>query len=151
MPEVMDPVSIVESQEQPVRELQRLLQSTGRASLVGPKGEALPLPEPVYDLLLAILRNLQEGKAISLVPYMQELTTQQAADILGVSRPFFVGLLADGKLRYHRVGTHRRVYLKDLLEYKKARDVARHEGLNQMARDAVAAGVYDKLLIPEDD
>jgi excisionase family DNA binding protein len=92
---------------------------------------------------------MEQGKAISIVPVMQELTTQQAAEQLGVSRPFFVKLLETGKLPFHLVGTHRRVYLKDLLSYKQKRDQDRHAAIEQMADEAEQAGLYDKVILPE--
>ena len=70
--------------------------------------------------------------------------------MLGVSRPFFVKLLGSGKLPHYLTGTHRRVYLKDLLTYKQHRDRERHEALNRMAQEAEAAGLYDKVLLPEE-
>lgn len=109
----------------------------------------MELPDAVYDLLLKILNVMEEGKAISIVPVMHDLTTQQAAELLGVSRPFFVKLLETGNLAYHLTGTHRRVYLKDLLAYKQHRDQERHAALERMAEKDDQAGLYDKVLLPE--
>jgi excisionase family DNA binding protein len=146
----LDPVSLPASQEEQVNALHELLRREGKARLIGKGGEpAMELPDAVYDLLLQILEGMQDGKAISIVPVMQDLTTQQAAEMLGVSRPFFVKLLESGKLPHHLTGTHRRVYLKDLLAYKQHRDCERHEALNRMAQEAEDAGLYDKVLLPE--
>jgi excisionase family DNA binding protein len=108
------------------------------------------LPDAVYELLLRILDGMQQGKAISIVPVMQDLTTQRAAGLLGVSRPFFVKLLESGKIPFHLTGTHRRVYLKDLLAYKEQRDRERLDALDQMAREAEELGLYDKVLLPDE-
>ena len=143
-----DPISIPAAQEGQIRELRRLVQSGG-AKLVGPDGHQIPLPEPVHDLLLMILKNLQAGKAISIVPEHQQLTTQRAANILGVSRPFLVGLVEKGEIPFHMVGSHRRIYLRDLLDYKRRRDSARHEAINNIARAEMEAGTYDKVVLPE--
>jgi excisionase family DNA binding protein len=78
------------------------------------------------------------------MPYSQELTTQQAADLLNVSRPHVVTCLEAGAMPFHRVETHRRVYLKDLLEYKHHRDAARRHELQAMVDEARELGVYDK-------
>ena len=86
---------------------------------------------------------------VSIVAEHQDLTTQRAANILGVSRPFLVGLLEDGHIPFHMVGSHRRIYLRDLLAYKQRRDTARHEALDRMAKTELEAGTYDKVVLPE--
>src|SRR5262245_24118320 len=109
----LDPVTLPSSQEEQVHALHEMLQREGKACLVGKGGEpAIELPDAVFDLLLRIMDAMEEGKAISIVPIMQDLTTQEAAQLLGVSRPFFVKLLDTGKISHHMTGTHRRVYLK---------------------------------------
>jgi excisionase family DNA binding protein len=143
-----DPISVPQAQEGQIRDLRRMIQG-GEAKLVGPDGHQLAIPEPVHDLLLLILKNLQPGKAISIVPEHQQLTTQRAANILGVSRPFLVKLLENGDIPFHMVGSHRRIYLRDLLDYKRRRDAARHEAINNMARAEMEAGTYDKVVLPE--
>jgi excisionase family DNA binding protein len=143
-----DPISIPETQETEIRDLRRLIQG-GDAKLVGSDGRQIAIPQPVHELLLAILKNLQAGKAISIVPEHQQLTTQRAANILGVSRPFLVGLLENGDIPFHMVGCHRRIYLRDLLDYKRRRDAARHEAINSMARAEMEAGTYDNVTLPE--
>jgi excisionase family DNA binding protein len=110
---------------------------------------ALELPDTVYELLLKVVSGLQQGKAISVVPVTQDLTTQEAAEFLGVSCPFFVKLLKANNLPFHQVGTHRRVYLKDLIDYKHRRDHQRREALDTMAREADEAGLYDQVLLPD--
>lgn len=148
MPTLIDPISIPKTQENQIRDLRRLVQEGG-AKLVGPDGREIEIPEPVHELLLLILKNLQAGRAISIVPEHQQLTTQRAADILGVSRPFLVGLLENGDIPFHMVGSHRRIYLRDLLEYKRQRDAARHEAINNMARAEMEAGTYDSVVLPD--
>jgi excisionase family DNA binding protein len=147
----LDPITLPQSQEEQVSELHELLQKAGSARLVGKGGEpAIELPDAIYGMLLKILDFMEQGKAVSIVPVTQELTTQQAAELLGVSRPFLVKQLEAGKVRFHNAGTHRRVYLKDLLEYKQQRDQDRHSALNRMAQEAVEAGLYDKVLLPDE-
>lgn len=148
---IFDPVSLPASQEEQVHALHELLRREGRARLIGRGGEpAVELPDAVYELLLRILDGMQQGNAISIVPVMQNLTTQQAAALVGVSRPFFVKLLESGALPFHLTGTHRRVYLKDLLAYKEHRDRERREALDQMAKEAEDVGLYDKVLLPDE-
>jgi excisionase family DNA binding protein len=143
-----DPISMPERQEGQIRNLRRLMQQGG-AKLVGPDGQQIAIPEPVHALLLMILKNLQAGNAISIVPEHQQLTTQRAANILGVSRPFLVSLVEAGDIPFHMVGSHRRIYLHDLLDYKRRRDAARHQAINSMARAEMEAGTYDKIILPD--
>jgi excisionase family DNA binding protein len=147
---VVDPVFLPASEKAQVQALHEMLSREGHARLVGKGGEpAIDLPDAVYGLLLRILARMQEGKAVSIVPVMQDLTTQQAAILLGVSRPYFVRILEAGKLPFHLTGTHRRVYLKDLMAYKRHRDHERHEALDRMGREAEHLGIYDQVLVPE--
>jgi excisionase family DNA binding protein len=134
--------------ENPYRTLRRLAQSKS-ATLTGKRGKSIPLPPQVRILLAEIARNLEAGKSVAIVPDHQELTTQRAANLLGVSRPFLVKLLEDGKLAFHRTGAHRRVYLADVIEYRDRRDAARHAAIRQLAREDVAAGSYDKVILPK--
>src|ERR1700739_499194 len=79
------------------------------ALLLGPDGEQVPLPEEVYRVLVEVVEAMREGKVITLVPRPQRLTTQEAADFLGISRPTMVKLLEDGKIPYEQPGRHRRI------------------------------------------
>jgi excisionase family DNA binding protein len=81
-----------------------------------------------------LLRLVGRGDAVTLVPVSQMLTTQQAADILNVSRPFLIDLLAKQEIRHTMVGRHRRIKAKDLFAYKRARDQTRSEALDDLAR-----------------
>jgi len=99
----------------------------------------------LYRVLIKIVQDLSDGKAVSLTSAAQELTTQEAASFLGCSRQFLVRLLDGGQIPFHRVGTHRRVYLRDLTAFRRQRDLNRHEAIRRMARDAVADGVYDEF------
>jgi excisionase family DNA binding protein len=143
MPFILKPATISEAQEGEVAELRRRLEGD-RAR--GHRGlHEIALPDTLYRLLLKIIKALADGKAVSLTSAAQEMTSQEAANFLGVSRPFLVRLLDKGKIPFHRAGTHRRVYLQDLISSRKERDRRRHEGIEQMTRDAVKDGVYDEF------
>lgn len=99
-------------------------------------GADIELPAAAVQLLVHLLAQMAEGNAITLMPIHAELTTQQAADLLGVSRPFLVKELDDRKIPYRKVGTHRRVLFKDLMEYKEKMDAKRNEILDELTKQA---------------
>jgi excisionase family DNA binding protein len=84
-----------------------------------------------------------------LPPEEQQFTTQRAAELLGMSRPYLIHLLDAGEMPYDLVGEHRRIALRDVLAYAKRRAEARRAALDKMARDAFEAGLYDNATIPE--
>jgi excisionase family DNA binding protein len=104
-------------------------------SLRGSNGESdeLILPGEVLQILLDVLAEMAQGHAISLVPRHQELSTQEAASLLNVSRPYLVGLLEKGEIPFRKIGTHRRVALRDVLDYKERIDRQRSESLDTLA------------------
>jgi len=143
-----EPVALPESEEVQIRDLNRMLQ-LGSPALVGADGERLELPGTVFRLLKDIVRNMQLGRAVVLIPENQQLTTQRAADLLGVSRPHLIKLLEAGELPHHKAGSHRRIYLKDLAAYQKRRDMERKAALDRIAKEAFESGLYDRTGIPE--
>jgi len=91
------------------------------------------LPEEIGSLVHRLLSEVAQGHAVQLIPVQAELRTQEAADLLGVSRPHLVKLLDEGKLSSWKVGTHRRVKLQDLLAYRDQRDLERQQALQDLA------------------
>lgn len=91
------------------------------------------LTEGLSDLLMEVLRHVGSGDAVTIVPVSQMLTTQQAADILNVSRPFLISLLEKEDIKFTTVGRHRRVRAEDLFAYKQSRDQKRSAALGDLA------------------
>ena len=102
----------------------------------GAEEETIELPAGAVKLLVEILEDMASGRSVTIVPQNAELTTQQAADFLNVSRPFLIRLLAGKKIPFRMVGTHRRVRLEDVLKYKEGVDAERRKVLDQLASDA---------------
>jgi len=98
--------------------------------------QKLLLPATAVRLLLDLLTEMAAGNAITLIPVHAQLTTQQAADVLNVSRPFLVSLLEQGKIPHVKVGTHRRILFEDLMRYKKEIDRERQKALDELIRES---------------
>ncbi len=130
--------------------LYRMLVHEGTAALIGPDGHRIDLPSTVHEILVRVVEQMQEGKAIAILPLVDELSTQAAADLLGISRQFFVRECEAHKLPFHYTGTHRRVFLKDLLDYKRQREQARREAIVRIARQSEDLGDYNKFVPPEE-
>jgi excisionase family DNA binding protein len=113
------------------------IQSLDRVSLLkDDTGREVIVPTAALSLLLDVLTQMAQGNAITLLPYHAELTTQESADILNVSRPFLVKLLESREIGFRYVGKHRRVLLQDVLKYKANIDRARNETLNELVAQA---------------
>lgn len=98
-------------------------------------GETIALPGSAARLLLDILTEIAEGNAVTMMPMHAELTTQQAAELLNVSRPYLVRLLENDQIPHRKVGTHRRIMFKDLMAYKKSIDAEREKVLDELAKE----------------
>ena len=112
-------------------------------SLKGADGTEIPLPQPIFELLLKVIQDIRHGKAVVLMPEEETFTTQAAANFLGMSRQYFVTLVESGQIPFHRVGSHRRVYFKDLRDYAKKRDTDRRAGMKRLFDEVQQAGRYD--------
>ena len=103
-------------------------------------GKVLRLPKAAADLLRHILNEMAIGNAVTIIPIHAELTTQEAADLLNVSRPFLVRLLEEGKIKHHKVGTHRRIKFKELEAYRLAAEADRKTAMEELAAEAQELG-----------
>lgn len=123
-----------------------------RARLVSANGSSsIELPDGLHDILVNALEALAQGYAVTIAPQHTTLTTQQAADLLGVSRPTLIKLLDDGKIPYDRPSSHRRVKLADLLEFQQRRRRERRELLDEMTLDSIDMGLYELAMEDGDD
>jgi excisionase family DNA binding protein len=118
------------------------------AKLIGPDGKTEILPNNLYSFLLRLLADLRAGNSVTILQSRHELTTAEASKILGMSRQFLVQLLEKGEIPFHKVGTHRRLYVRDVIAYKAKRDTSRRKTLDDLAKREFAKGDYGK--IPDD-
>ncbi len=146
--EARPPLAISETDQKQVLELYQKIQRS-RAELVGPDGRTQKLPVSLYEFLVKLIADLCEGKSVAIVQNDAQLTTVEGARMLGVSRQFLIKLLERGEIPHHMVGTHRRIYVRDLLAYKAKRDSNRRKILDQLTRSEAEDGLYE--LEPPDD
>lgn len=119
---------------------------TQPAALLGPDGQTVPLPLEAFNVLREVVEAMQVGKAITVAPVDQMLTTQEAANFLGISRPTLVKLLEGGELAHELTsgGRHRRVRLQDVVQYQEAKRRDRRAALEDLTGSASEAGLYDE-------
>jgi excisionase family DNA binding protein len=137
---LLDPTLPTETDATLARETSRLLaprmsSKTPLSVRVGDasKEETLQLPASAVKMLVRILEEMARGNAVTLIPIHAELTTQEAADLLHISRPSLIQLLNEGKIEYRKVGTHRRVRFEALMQYKRRADAERRVALDELA------------------
>ncbi len=133
------PVFLPASQKPALQALSQLIQSIAldkrpRCEVVDAHGKRAPVPLVVLTFLADAVELLSRGDAVTVVPTRSELTTQQAADLLNVSRQYLVRLLDEGRLPVTKTGSHRRVRLDDLLRFKSRRDDERRAKLDELSQ-----------------
>jgi excisionase family DNA binding protein len=116
------------------KQIDAIFQGSKKLLLVTSSGERIELPASAAEALKLVVDALARGQSVTLVPHGKELTSQEAADMLHVSRPHLIKLLDRGEIPFHRVGTHRRVKAEDALVYQDRRDSARKAALDELAR-----------------
>ncbi len=137
-------VHISEKDQREIADIYEKLR-TADAKLVGPDGKTQILPSTLYSFLCTLLADLKAGHSVTILQSNASLTTVEASKLLGMSRQFLIGLLEKGELSCHMVGTHRRLYARDVLAYKAKRDAARSKSLSDLARAEAEEGIYDRV------
>lgn len=128
-----------------LRALEGMIQSP-RCQLVGPSGEATAIPESIFYVLERVAEVMARGDSVTVVPLGKEVTTQQAANLLNVSRQYLVRLLDEGRIAFRKTGKHRRLRIEDVLTFKEQRDKDRRAGLRELSRLTQDLGGYDAEL-----
>jgi len=150
----MTPVAAPPEQQAQVAALSKALEGmvhpprrrAPKCQLVGPKGESIPLPETVFYVLERVVEVMARGDSITVVPVGREVTTQQAADLLNVSRQYLIRLLDEGRIPFRKTGKHRRLRIEDVLSFKDKRDKDRRAGLRELSQMTQEFGGYDSEL-----
>lgn len=127
-----------------IKQLEKALASGSQPKMIDINGEQVVIPESVLIMWRQVVHAMALGQTITIVPQQQEMTTQEAADFLNVSRPYLIKLLEQGEIPYIKVGSHRRVNLSDLTKYKQERDKKRREGMKQLSQFLQEEGFYNE-------
>lgn len=117
--------------------------SQSRAQLIASTGQRFSVPQSVVYIVVQACTMLARGQGVALAAIDRQVTTQAAADMLGVSRPYFIKLLNEGAIPHTKIGRHRRVKFGDVVKYMHARNTERRERLAEMVRQAEEDGLYD--------
>ena len=143
--EMLPTEEVAREAETALRELAPIQAQPGRTHVVrvGAEGaeRSVILPQQALELFLEVLGQMANGNAVTIVPVHAELTTQQAADLLNVSRPHLVKLLEQGAIPHRKVGAHRRVSARDLFAYKRQMEVRQAETMADLAAEAQRLGI----------
>jgi excisionase family DNA binding protein len=142
---VMEPIS-AKDEEAAVEAFGRALRVVRpHAKLIAPDGREIPIPSAIYKVLEQVIPALITEHAVSIVPVGAVMTTQQAADLLNVSRPYLVKLLDKGVIPFERSndpGSHRKIRFADLMEYKHKIEIQRRKDLRKLTEMSQKAGLY---------
>jgi excisionase family DNA binding protein len=126
--------------------LKQYIKDHGSASLklIGAGGKEIALPDSILRLVYEAMVSAASGKRLRLVEEDEEVSPEKAAEFLQVSRPYLVRILDNGEIPFHYVGTHRRITMSDLIEYKRKRKIKSKEALQRMTELSEEMGLYDE-------
>ena len=142
-PDRRKPISPAHSSE--IAELARFVERepAGTPRLVGPDNETVELPEEIYRVLTIVVAEMRAGNAVSVVPISQRISTQEAAELLGISRPTLIRLLDAGAIPYDQPSRHRRLQLADVLAYREQSHTTTRSTLDLITAEASSLGLYE--------
>jgi excisionase family DNA binding protein len=129
------------AEEDTLRQISKLLEGRELYLFSGVDGTPLEMPASVRELLSLVADELAEGNAIAVAPLQAEVTPRQGAELLGISRPYLMRLIKAGEIRSHKVGSHHRIPLTELLTYRRDRDERRRRGLDELASESQRLGL----------
>jgi excisionase family DNA binding protein len=138
-------IAISEQDQREIHDLYSKLRAA-EAKLVGPDGKVQLLPGSLYSFLCQLLADLKDGNSVTILQSDATLTTVEAAKLLGVSRQFLVQEIEKNRIPHHMVGTHRRLYARDVLAHKSNRDAGRRKLLDDLALAEHEEGLYARGL-----
>jgi excisionase family DNA binding protein len=147
----LEPTTVLPPQEPSLGELAAQLErlsAVGAVTLTGPDGERLNVPPEVIEVLRDVVRVMARGQAVMVAPIRTRLTTQEAAELLGVSRPTLVKLLEAKEIPFERPNRHRRLLLSDVLDYRQRRASERRAALDEMVEIGEREGMYEATATP---
>jgi excisionase family DNA binding protein len=137
-----EPIAARKKEQRKIEAVAEIAEHAGGLRLVAPDGSEVELPESLRTVLTQAAHQLLRGSRVSLVALHTLLTTQQAAELLNVSRPYLIRLLERGDLPFEYVGTHRRLRIEDVLRYRQERSRRRREALRRLSQEADELGIY---------
>lgn len=143
MPAIQDRTISPPDDDHELQELDDLVTANETAELHGPDGRVTTVPSEIYDVLREVVSALRTGQAITVAHHHAELTTQEAADLLGISRPTLIKRLDRDDIPFTRPGRHRRLRLMDVLAYRQSLRDRRREGIKKITSLSEDAGLYD--------
>ncbi|MFP5501140.1 MAG: helix-turn-helix domain-containing protein [Candidatus Sericytochromatia bacterium] len=146
----METLKASEQEHEALSSLDRLVEGgQAQPKLVDADGNEIVLPETVFHALKTLIHMMAQRKVINLVPERHMLTTNQAADMLNVSRPFLIKLLDQGEIPFQKVGAHRRILFEDLVTYAQQRQRQRRTGLKEILSISQEQG--ESITLPPGD
>ncbi len=141
--EPQEAITAQEREREALARLAALLQAGAGVRYMDATGEISELPPSALAVLQRAVPHLIQGEEVEVFPAQTDLSTNEAADLLNVSRPYLIKLLEEGEIPYFMIGTHRRMHLTDVLEYQQKRAEQRRRGMEELVRLSEELGLYD--------